>query len=93
MTRDANDLARDHEIRTRRSREYQERVQVRGTLSLWDAVRDYATGEDPVVQSPGVTLDLSYPGMLLAYDAQGDCEIFTLSENQVFNFVPDRYAG
>lgn len=94
MTRDANDLAKDHEIRERQARRALEdqSPKIWGTLSLWLDSQAYVNGEDPDSQSIG-TLDFSKPGLILVYDENWDVEIFVLSEKMVFNFVRDRDAG
>lgn len=90
MTRDANDLAQDYERRERREREgLQPKAHVWGTLSVWLSQSNYVAGSNPDTQGH-VTLDLSKPGLLLAYDEEGAAEIWVLSEFTVFNFVPDR---
>lgn len=61
---------------------------IRGTFSVWGSLK--AVAEYDPVQSHHVTLDLSKPGLVVAYDEAGNAEIFAPAPGWYMNFVPDR---
>lgn len=90
--RDANEIAAAEERRTRTQGAVQGAAYppvVRGTLSIWGRLVDMSNGVAPY-QSDHVTLDLTKPGLVIAYDENGDAEIFVPTPGWYMNFVPDR---
>lgn len=64
--------------------------QVRGTLTVWKSLEAMIQGQSWLTQSHNVVIDLSRPGLLIAYDDHGDAEIFSLLPGWYSNFVPNR---
>lgn len=91
--KDANEIAKEHEVRERRSTRGDGPTKTLwGTLSVWLSQSNYVAGSRPDTQGY-CTIDISKPGLLIAYDEEGGAEIWVLSDFTVFNFVPDRDAG
>ena len=90
MSRDANDLAKDWEIQHRnRAADAPETQVVRGTLTIWESIPSMLVGDDWIAKSIHASLDLSKPGVLIAYEPDGAAEIFVLQPGWYMNFVPD----
>ena len=88
MTRDANDLATLHEQRERK--QHEGKAPVRGTLTIWNDLSGMVAGDDPLIQCVHTTLDLSKPGLIIAYTEDGVAEVFAIRKGWYFNFLPDR---
>lgn len=93
--RDANQIAQEQE---RRERAPQAKVVpngrvVRGTLSVWRDITNAWEGDNPSTQAVHVSIDISRPGVLIAYDERGDAEIYYPEPGWYVNFVPDRDEG
>lgn len=91
--RDANEIAQAAERRDReslRERPLPSPRIVRGTLTIWEKIQFSA--DDPIYQGYDVHIDLNKPGLLVAYDDNGDAEIFVLQPGWYINFVPN-HAG
>lgn len=94
MARDANQLAEEAERREYRHRqEPATDVRIWGTLSIWRSLHIANAGEDPWWQCDDVNIDLTRPGIIIAYDRQGDAEVFYPESGWYVNFVPDRHEG
>lgn len=87
---DANEVARRQATREQREGAESGIRPVLGTLSYWTDVTLSAIGRDPTMQSPGVHIDIKANGMIIAYDENGDAEIFVPAPGAYLNFVPDR---
>jgi hypothetical protein len=62
---------------------------VRGKFSLW-LTRHHALNDGAPIQSSHVTLDLTKPGLVIAYAENGDAEILVPSPGMYMTFEPDR---
>jgi hypothetical protein len=91
-TRDANELAAEA---SRREERYPERTAARpgpvwGTLTIWPSLRGMHNGDGVIARSLHTHIDLSRPGLLIAYDDQTDAEIFAIVPGWYIRFEPDR---
>lgn len=86
MNRDANQIAREWE-RQQRSKQDPVNFPIRGTLTIWASIEATAVGW--LTQSNDVVITLKDSGAIVAYDLEGDAEIFYPVPGWYVNFVPN----
>lgn len=95
MTRDANQIAQEA-ARRERPTTYTPGARVpavRGTLTIWRSLDALEMGKDPIARNSRVVVDLTRPGQIIAYDADGNADIFYPDRGWYVTFVPDRHEG
>jgi hypothetical protein len=87
---DANDLAARQERREQKHLGAMGgKAPVWGMFSVWQTLKEVDQGLDPWIQIH-CFLELKDSGLIVAYDDDGNAEIYSPAPGWYMNFVPDR---
>lgn len=94
-TRDPNQIAAEHARREEREfRDDPVRLRpqpvMRGTLTIWHSLQAMMHDQAPLAKSLNAVLDVSKPGLVIAYGPDGDAEIFAIQPGWYIFFEPNR---